>query len=61
MIGLPSLESLDHSATTRIWLATAPADMRCGFDRLAELAQVRRGGQKRRAAGERAGADAGRH
>jgi transposase len=40
VIGLPSLESLDHSATTRIWLATAPADMRCGFDRLAELAQV---------------------
>ena len=24
----------------RIWLATAPADMRCGFDRLAALAQV---------------------
>jgi len=40
VIGLPSLEALDHSATTRIWLATAPADMRCGFDRLAELAQV---------------------
>ena len=40
MIGLPSLAALDHSATTRIWLATAPADMRCGFDRLAELAQV---------------------
>ncbi len=38
MIGLPSLSQLDRSATTRIWLATAPADMRCGFDRLAELA-----------------------
>jgi transposase len=38
VIGLPSLAALDHSATTRIWLATAPADMRCGFDRLAELA-----------------------
>jgi transposase len=39
VIGLPTLEQLDRSsATTRIWLATAPADMRCGFDRLAELA-----------------------
>ncbi len=40
MIGLPSLTMLDRSTETRIWLATAPADMRCGFDRLAELAQV---------------------
>ena len=40
MIGLPSLAALDHSTATRIWLATAPADMRCGFDRLAELAGV---------------------
>jgi transposase len=40
VIGLPSLAALDHSAATRIWLATQPADMRCGFDRLAELAQV---------------------
>jgi transposase len=40
MIGLPTLSSLDRSASTRIWLATAPADMRCGFDRLAELAQA---------------------
>jgi transposase len=38
VIGLPSLAALDHSTTTRIWLATQPADMRCGFDRLAELA-----------------------
>ena len=38
MIGLPSLEQLDRSSATRIWLAVAPADMRCGFDRLAELA-----------------------
>jgi transposase len=38
MIGLPSLEQLDRNATTRIWLAVAPADMRCSFDRLAELA-----------------------
>ena len=36
MIGLPSLLSLDQSSTARIWLATEPADMRCGFDRLAE-------------------------
>ena len=39
MIGLPSLEQLDASSTTRIWLAVAPADMRCSFDRLAELAR----------------------
>ncbi len=39
MIGLPSLASLDGSSSTRIWLATEPADMRCGFDRLAERAQ----------------------
>lgn len=40
MIGLPSLAQLDQSSRdTRIWLATAPADMRCGFDRLAELAR----------------------
>jgi len=40
MIGLPTLRSLDGSTTTRIWLATQPADMRCGFDRLAELARA---------------------
>ena len=40
MIGLPTLSSLDDSTSTRIWLATQPADMRCGFDRLAELAKV---------------------
>jgi len=38
VIGLPSLLSLDQSSTLRIWLAAQPADMRCGFDRLAELA-----------------------
>jgi transposase len=39
VIGLPSLGQMDRSAVVRIWLATAPADMRCGFDRLAELAR----------------------
>jgi transposase len=39
MIGLPTLSSLDDLTSMRIWLATAPADMRCGFDRLAELAR----------------------
>lgn len=40
MIGLPSLAQLDRSSgSTRIWLAAAPADMRCGFDRLADLAK----------------------
>jgi transposase len=40
VIRLPTLASLDEAAGARIWLATAPADMRCGFDRLAELARV---------------------
>jgi transposase len=40
VIPLPTLGELDRAATTRIWLAVAPAHMRCGFDRLAELAQV---------------------
>jgi transposase len=40
MIGLPSLSSLDGRSPLRIWLAVAPADMRCGFDRLAELART---------------------
>ena len=42
MIGLPSLSQLDRTSSIqgmRIWLAAAPADMRCGFDRLAELAK----------------------
>ena len=38
MIGLPSLAQLDGSSKTRIWLCVQPADMRCSFDRLAELA-----------------------
>lgn len=41
MIGLPSLAQLDRSSgSTRIWLAVAPADMRCGFDCLADLARL---------------------
>ncbi len=40
MIRLPTLGELDRAASTRIWLAAQPADMRCGFDRLAELAQA---------------------
>jgi transposase len=40
MIGLPSLSQLDRQAATRIWLAAGPADMRCSFDRLAELARA---------------------
>jgi transposase len=39
VIGLPTLGQLDRSTSVRIWLATEPADMRCGFDRLAELAR----------------------
>jgi transposase len=41
LIGLPSLAQLDRSSgSTRIWLAAHPADMRCGFDRLAEVARI---------------------
>jgi transposase len=40
VIGLPTLGELDRWTSRRIWLATQPADMRCGFDRLAELAQA---------------------
>lgn len=36
MIGLPSLRALDRTQGTRIWVAAEPADMRSGFDRLAE-------------------------
>lgn len=39
MIGLPSLHAFDHQQSARIWLAAAPVDMRCGFDRLAQQAR----------------------
>ncbi len=39
MIGLPSLAQLDRTLP-RSWRAVGPADMRCGFDRLAQLARV---------------------
>ena len=37
MIALPTLSQLDGAAATRIWLAVAPAEMRCAIDRLAEM------------------------
>ena len=40
MIALPKLSQLDQANSTRVWLATQPADMRCSFDRLAELASA---------------------
>ena len=40
MIALPTLRTLDGLSSARIWLATAPTDMRCGFDRLSELARA---------------------
>jgi transposase len=40
MIGLPTLSRLDKATSTRIRLAAQPADVRCGFDRLAEPARV---------------------
>ena len=43
MIGLPTLAQLDGASPTRIWLAVAPTDMRCSFDRLADLAKAVRG------------------
>ena len=36
MRGLPSLQAMDRAQEMRIWLASEAADMRCGFDRLAE-------------------------
>lgn len=39
MIRLPSLAELDRATAVRIWLCTAPTDMRRGFDRLAEQAK----------------------
>ena len=39
----PSLSDLDHAGGlrgVRVWLAAEPTDMRCGFDRLATLAQI---------------------
>jgi transposase len=36
LTSLPSLRSLDRAQGARIWLAAEAADMRCGFDRLAE-------------------------
>jgi hypothetical protein len=51
VISLAKLSELDTAASTRrggeacrIWLAAQPADMRCGFDRLAELASLMTGG-----------------
>jgi transposase len=38
MLGLPNFGELDQASRLRIWLAANPADMRCGFDRLAQLA-----------------------
>ena len=36
MTSLPSLRALDLAQGARIWLAAEAADMRCGFDSLAE-------------------------
>lgn len=38
MLALPSLADLDRGSGLKIWLATQAADMRWGFDRLAQLA-----------------------
>jgi transposase len=37
MLRLPSLDALDQGLAVRIWLSTAPADLRKGFDSLAAL------------------------
>jgi transposase len=39
ILGLPSLRALDAGSTLRIWLCLQRTDMRCGFDRLAMMAQ----------------------
>ena len=38
--GLPRLGEWDRQSGLHIWLAAAPADMRWGFDRLADLART---------------------
>jgi transposase len=38
MLSLPSFAEFDRGSGVQIWLATQPADMRCSFDRLAQLA-----------------------
>lgn len=40
VFGLPSLHALDSSTPLRIWLCTGRTDMRCGFDRLAAMAEA---------------------
>ncbi len=39
ILGLPSLRALDAGSCLRIWLCLQRTDMRCGFDRLAMMAQ----------------------
>lgn len=39
ILGLPSLRAMDELPGVRVWLCTGRTDMRCGFDRLAALAQ----------------------
>jgi transposase len=39
VLGLPSLRALDAGNCLRIWLCLQRTDMRCGFDRLAMMAQ----------------------
>jgi transposase len=39
IFGMPSLRALDAGSTLRIWLCLQRTDMRCGFDRLAMMAQ----------------------
>jgi transposase len=40
LTALPSLRALDGAQSARIWLASEAADMRCGFDQLAERVQT---------------------
>lgn len=43
VFGLPSLNALDETTPLRIWLCTGRTDMRCGFDRLASIAEATTG------------------
>jgi transposase len=36
VIGLPSLQAMEHAQGARIWMASEATDIRCGFHRLAE-------------------------
>lgn len=43
MLRLPRLGELDRQPSARVYVCVKPTDMRCGFDRLAELVRAHLG------------------